>query len=101
MRSTPAAIPIQVRRTRVEAGRAVRSVAESASANSRAVPNRSVGVFSRARIRARSTDGGTLSRSRRTDVGRSVSSFAMIARLVDPLTGGSPASISYVTAPSE
>ena len=32
-------------------------------------------------------------------VGRSVISLAMIAWTVGPVTGGSPASISYVTAP--
>jgi len=76
------------------------SEAVSASANSRALENRSVGDFASARITASSSDRGTTSRTTRNDVGRSVISFAIIARTLGPVTGGSPASISYVTAPS-
>ena len=75
------------------------SGAVSASANSRAFENRSAGALANARITALSSDRGTTSRSTRNDVGRSVISFAINARAVGPVTGGSPASISYVTAP--
>src|SRR5688500_7855956 len=47
-----------------------------------------------------STPAGTISRTVCSAVGRSVSTFATIAWTVDPVNGGSPASISYVTAPN-
>ena len=51
----------------------------SASENSRAVVKRSIGALASARITAESTAGGTVSRSTRNDVGRSVINFAIIA----------------------
>jgi hypothetical protein len=66
----------------------------SASANSLAVPNRSMGALASARITATSAPSGTASRTTRSEVGRSVSILARMARAVGPVTGGSPASIS-------
>ena len=73
----------------------------SASANSPADAHRSAGSFSSPRSMASSTRSGTFARVDRTRRGRSVSTRAMIACAVLPVCGGSPVSISYVTAASE
>ena len=49
---------------------------------------------------AASTCAGTVSRVVRIGVGLSVSTLATMACTVLPVKGGSPVSISYVTAPS-
>ena len=72
----------------------------SAAASSRAVDGRSAGSFESACAIAASTCGGTESRARESGVGYSVITFATIACAVGPVNGGSPASISYVTAPN-
>ena len=72
----------------------------SASANACAVGKRSAGSFASAASTARSTCTGTVSRTLRGDTGRSVSTRATIACTLEPVNGGSPVSISYVTAPS-
>jgi hypothetical protein len=74
---------------------------DSASENSRAVAHRSAGNFSSAFSTVASTCTGTLARLARMLRGFSVSTRAMIACDVLPVCGGSPVSISYVTAPSE
>ena len=58
----------------------MRRRAVSASAKSRALGKRSVGALASARITVSSSARGTTSRTTRNDVGRSVISFAMIAR---------------------
>jgi hypothetical protein len=73
----------------------------SARANSPALVNRSAGVLASARATAASISGGTVLRSTRRCVGVSVISFAIIDCALAPVTGGSPASISYSTAASE
>ena len=73
----------------------------SASLNALAEANRSAGSFASPHSTAIATLGGTVGRSARTDCGSVVISFAMIACAVAPVCGGSPVSISYVTAPSE
>src|SRR3982750_3132071 len=106
--STPSAITL-VRLARVATSAVVppvltpgsTSVRVSASANFSAVANRSAGSLASAVSTARSTARGTVSRTAVGAVGRSVSTLATIACTVDPLNGGSPVSISYVTAPSE
>jgi len=76
------------------------SVRASASANSFVVAQRSAGNFDRAFSTAASTLGVTVSRTALGAIGFSVSTFATIDCTVAPLNGGSPVSISYVTAPS-
>src|SRR5206468_3458151 len=78
------------------AGPAVGSAGDTASAaaNSAAPPNRSAGTFASALATAASMPSGTVSRTVRIRVGRSVSSFAITAWTVGPVCGGSPASIS-------
>ncbi len=66
----------------------------SASANSSAVPNRSAGSFSSALASAAATFGGTDLRNFVTAVASSVTIFMMICCAVEPVCGGSPASIS-------
>ena len=73
----------------------------SARAKSPALANRSAGVLSSALATAASTASGTDDRTTRRCTGRSVISLAIMAWAVGPVTGGSPASISYSTAPSE
>jgi hypothetical protein len=69
--------------------------------NSAAVANRSAGTGASARRTASSTASGTLGRARRTLGGGSVRRRITIACGVGAANGGSPASISYATAPSE
>src|SRR5262245_46938440 len=73
----------------------------NASANAFAVAKRSAGNFSNACSTAIATCGGTLGRKVRTGWGAVVISLAMIACALEPECGGSPVSISYVTAASE
>ena len=73
----------------------------SARAKSPALVKRSAGVFDSAFATAASISGGTVVRSTRRCVGDSVISFAIIDCALAPVTGGSPASISYSTAASE
>ena len=75
--------------------------ASRARANSPALANRSAGVLSSALATAASIASGTALRTTRRWTGRSVISLAIIACAVGPVTGGSPASISYSTAASE
>ena len=73
---------------------------EIALANSLGLPKRSAGSLASAVSTAASTCGGIVLR---ISVGRSGSAlitFATIACTVAPVNGGSPVSISYVTAPS-
>src|SRR6266852_5409125 len=72
-----------------------------ASTNCAAVWNRSAGSLARAFRTAVSTCGGTDSRSCRSGRGRSVTTLAITDCTVGPVCGGSPASISYRTAPRE
>jgi hypothetical protein len=83
-----------------EPGDDVKRASPSASANAFAPSNRSAGSFASAVITAASTCAGTVSRVVRIGVGLSVSTLATIACTVLPVNGGSPVSISYVTAPS-
>jgi hypothetical protein len=76
------------------------AAAVKARAKSAAVANRSAGNFARLRLTAASTAGGTVSRSVVSGVARSLKSRATMAWTVAPVNGGSPDSISYVTAPS-
>ena len=71
-----------------------------AAANSPAVANRSAGSFWSAVNTAASTWGGTVLRWTTMGRGSSVSTRATIACDEEPVNGGSPASISYVMAPS-
>ncbi len=73
----------------------------SASANWPAVAKRSAGSLDSARNTAVSIGGDTVSRSSASRRGRAVMIFAMMACAVGPVNGGSPASISYNTHPSE
>ena len=73
----------------------------SARANSSAEPNRSAATGASARATAASTCSGTLGRAWRTRGTSPLNRFAMIACAVGPVKGGSPASISYSTAPRE
>src|SRR5690348_16595866 len=73
--------------------------AVSAAANSAAVANLSAGSLASAVSTAYSTAGGTVSRSVDTAVGLSLMTFATTACTLDPVNGGSPVSISFVTAP--
>ena len=73
----------------------------SASLNSRAVAQRSAGNFSSDLSTVTAICSGTLGRDRRMLRGVSVSTRAITACDVLPMCGGSPVSISYVTAPSE
>src|SRR5687768_15379260 len=73
---------------------------DSAAAKSLALSNRSAGSLANAVSTAASTPGGIVFR---TSVGRSgsaLTTFATIAWIELPVNGGSPVSISYVTAPS-
>ena len=73
----------------------------SADANSAAVPKRSAGNFSSPRSTAVSSDGVT---AFRVSDGRStlaLITLATTACTLEPVNGGSPVSISYVTAASE
>ena len=107
--TSAAASPIQSMRRERGAGTAtVGAVLEpvaprssSARANSPALAKRSAGVLSSALATAASTASGTEGRTTRRWTGRSVMSFAIIAWALGPVTGGSPASISYSTAASE
>ena len=72
----------------------------SASANAFAESKRSAGNFSSAQCTAAATFTGTFRRMTVSGCGSYVISRAMIACAVVPVNGGSPASISYVTAPS-
>ena len=72
----------------------------NASANAFALSKRSAGSLANAVNTAVSTCGGTVSRSVCNDVGFSLSTLATIACTLPPVNGASPASISYVTAPS-
>ena len=72
----------------------------SAAENSATVENRSAGNFASAVSTAFSTSGGTVSRRVCSGAGRSVSTFATMACALEPVKGGSPASISYVMAPN-
>jgi len=72
----------------------------SASANAFALAKRSAGSFASARSTAFSTPGVTVSRTARSDGGFSDSTRATMACTVAPVNGGSPVSISNVTAPS-
>src|SRR5258705_13053021 len=80
---------------------AMRAGLFNASANSCADANRSAGVFSSARETAIATWAGTCRLTVASGRGSSVISRATTARVVPPVNGGSPDSISYVTAPSE
>ena len=71
-----------------------------ASTKARAVGKRSAGSLASARITAASTPGGTVSRSTDGATGRSLMTRATIACTEPPENGGSPVSISYMTAPS-
>ena len=71
-----------------------RSRSASASANSRARREAVDSAPSRAHASRRHRPPPDVSRSTRSDVGRSVISFAIIACTDAPVTGGSPASIS-------
>jgi hypothetical protein len=77
------------------------SACEIACANSFIVPNRSAGSGASAFRIARSTPSGTVPRTARTLGGGSVNRFMIIACIVGAENGGSPASISYSTEPSE
>ena len=92
--------PLEGPCTRVMLGSAL-VLPESASENSFAVAKRSAGNFSSAHRTAASTCGGTERRSVVIGLGSSVMSLAMIACAELPACGGSPASISYVSAPRE
>src|SRR5436190_16273809 len=72
----------------------------SALANSAAPANRSAGSFSIAVSTASCTCSGIVPRRVIGSTGDSVMTFATIACAVGPVNGGSPVSISYVTAPS-
>ena len=72
----------------------------SADTKSCAEAKRSAGSFARALRTVLSTCGGTVSRTARGGVGRSVITLATMACTVEPVNGGSPVSISYSTAPS-
>src|SRR5512143_4242000 len=74
---------------------------ETTRENSLTDAKRSAGILLNALATAVSIPSGTVSRTTRSRVGRSVISFAMIAWTLGPVTGGSPASISYNTAPKE
>src|SRR5579862_955104 len=73
---------------------AVPGSAESAAANSPAVPNRSAGSFSSAVSTALLTDGGTVRRTLLGAAGSAVITLATIDCAVGPVNGGSPTSIS-------
>ena len=77
-----------------------RPPARSASPNARALTKRSPGSRSIARSTAASTSSGTLGRWPLMPRGVSVIMRATTASAVGPVNGGSPTSISYVTAPS-
>jgi hypothetical protein len=66
----------------------------SASQNSRIVTNLSAGFFASAFSSTRSNPDGASGRSVRNGRTRSVTCFAIVARGLRPLNGGSPASIS-------
>lgn len=72
----------------------------SASANAAALANRSAGSLASAHSTACSTPGGMVSRSAVSATGFSVRTFATMLCTDAPVKGGSPHSISYVTAPS-
>lgn len=75
-------------------GRTGSAARSSAALNSPALAYRSDGTLASAFTTAVSTPSGTVSRTTRSRVGRSVSSLAITACTVGPVTGGSPASIS-------
>jgi hypothetical protein len=77
------------------------AAAASAWAICAAVANRSAATGASARWIACSTASGTLGRARRTRGTSPLSRRAITACAVGPVNGGSPASISYSTAPSE
>ena len=85
----------------VVAGNAVSVAGASARAKSAAEANRSAGTAASALRTARSTDSGTAVRSCLRFGTSPVSRRAAIAWAVGPVNGGSPASISYSTLPSE
>ena len=74
--------------------RRAEAAVSSARTKSPAVEKRSAGVLARAFSTARSIASGTVSRTTRKRVGRSVRSLAIMACAVAPVTGGSPAIIS-------
>ena len=92
MTAIATAVHMNCRRLKVVACSGTAAV--KARAKSPAELNRSAGTFARAFSVARSIARGMVSLTTRSFTGFSVSSFAIIACAVAPVTGGSPAIIS-------
>ena len=102
--ATPNAVmpAITGKRRRREGAAAKRGgAAVKLSANSAAEAYRSAGTLASDLSTAAAIHSGTVSRMTRSGVGRAVISRATMACALSPTNGGSPASISYTTAPSE
>ena len=76
------------------AGRCSPPAAANAAPKPETVANRSAGALASAVMTTRSTSSGTDGRTTRIDRGSSICCRAMIACAVEPVWGGSPASIS-------
>ena len=98
--NTPVARAIERRCVDAVEGIACSAPLRIAAANSAALANRSAGSFCSAVSTAALRCGGTDFRTSSGGTGSAVITFATIACAVGPVNGGSPTSISYVTAPS-
>ena len=102
--SSGSALMLTKGNTAIEVGAATAACSPEASraaANASAVSNRSAGDLASACMMAASMWAGTPPRRSRTEGTGSPKHLAMMARVVAPVYGGSPASISNSTQPSE